>query len=568
MSSLINPSVFVTTIRRNLGLDLVVTNEVQQYFRHRILGDFDKKFILPSLPAAELRKRAISKFKEVNARMGILNSEYTHGLSEQWFQDATLRRARYFVHEILGDSPVGLLDEMFTRCGHSSGTSIGVKYFDTSVEAKSTWPLSGSASCIRLWEHYRNWDSDYYTQICNLNEASPHRGEVVFTDCSRATTVPKSSSIDRFISVEPTLNMFFQQGILAYMSELLESYGLAVRSDQELHRYLAFEGSVTDRLSTIDFSSMSDSLSLAICHFLLPKKWYSLLFTLRSHRTVLPDGEVVSLNMMSTMGNATTFPLETLLLYCLAESSCCTMRDEPSLSRLRKNCFVYGDDCIVPCWATDEFLRVCTLVGFATNEDKTFRNGPFRESCGGHFYRGRDVRPFYLKSLPASRRRKDIEAYLYTVINGVLRMYIKYFGTLSYVYSKELLKYLFRLLHSYTKLVKFVPEDFPEDSGIAFIRDSGRICREYSIRPSRVGVNRHGMLHFCYLRYELPKQRPVHDGIRYALLLKRGLRVHEEHLSRYKVRKGGFYVERVIKFGQGQFLHLPSFYHFCSTLAD
>lgn len=560
MSSLINPRDFVTNIREALTLDLVVTNEAQAFFKRHALSNFDKKFSIGQNTPLFRRNAAIEKFCETNDRVNAINIDYDSRLSIIWNSNPVLRRARNFVRQILGDHPNGLMEEMFSRAKHSSGTSLLVKYIDTSIEAKWTWPCSGSKSCVRLWEHYRSWDSELYSAICNLNEGSANKAETVTVDSSRATTVPKTDKIDRFISVEPTLNMFFQQGILSLMSERLGQAGLLVQKDQEKHRSLAFQASISGQFSTIDFSSMSDSLSLAVCHFLLPKEWYSLLFTLRSHRTTLPDGRVVSLGMMSTMGNATTFPLETLLLYCLAESAVCSSRGLPVLCRLEQECHVYGDDCIVPTVATPLFLEVCSLVGFIVNTDKTFIEGRFRESCGGDFYCGRDVRPFYLKSLPEIPKKASMEAYLYTTINGFIQMYIKYFGTVAYVYDKHLLRYLFKVLSSLTKLVKFVPEDFPQDAGITQLRDSGRLCYNYRLWPSQVGVNKHGMLCFSYLRYEFPFKRKVHDGVRYAALLKLAtFRVNEEHAKEYKVRRNGFYVERKYKYGGGVNLTLPTY---------
>lgn len=560
MSSLNNPVEFLTKVRQALTLDLVPTNQEQAVFVDLVHKGFDKKYIVDTR-AIDTRGEAIKLFLGVNSRMREINQSpaiYYH----QWSSNAILRRARNFVHEILGQHPEGLLHEMFLRAKHSSGTSIGVKFSDTSLEAKNAWPYSGTPACVRLWEHYRNWDSDLYTSICNLNEVSPHREETVTVDGSRATTVPKTNRIDRFISVEPTLNMFFQQGVMSLMTEQLEKFGLSVIKDQEVHRGLAYLASVTGSYATVDFSSMSDSLSLSVCHFLLPKDWYSLLFTIRSHRSRLPDGSTVDLEMMSTMGNATTFPLETLILYCIAESCVVTSKGYTNvLERLSKNCYVYGDDCIVPTSAVGLFIETCHTVGFVANVDKTFVSGPFRESCGGDFYRGRDVRIFYLKTLPGSRKRRDQEAYLYSTINGVIRMYIKYFGPLAYVYDKQLLTFLFKELHSVTTLVKFVPESFPEDSGITSLRDAQRLIRAYRLRPSRVGVNQHGMLDFPYLRFDFPFRAAVHDGLRYSTFLKsRTFTCLEMHAREYKRRECGFYVERRARYGSGNFLIGPCNY--------
>jgi len=539
-------SEYLTVFRSKLSLDLDSEKPTGErlFYRNQILDNFDKKYI-KSGPGIDTEMECYLKFLSVNAQMKTINNRYESDLTN-WNADPVLRRARYLCADILREAP--LLEEMFAWSRHSGGSSIGVKFMDTSLEAKMTFPISGTKSACRLWEHYKHWDWNYYSQACDLNESPVLSPETISVDGSRATTVPKTNKIDRFIAVEPTLNMFWQQGISAVMNKRLERVGLSLQRDQEKHRSLAFVGSITEAYGTIDFSSMSDRLSLAVCHYLLPKEWYSLLFSVRSHRTSL-RGESLPLHMISTMGNATTFPLETLILYCLANSACSQIQGREALDLARHDVHVFGDDCILPSRACGEFIRACEQVGFKTNDSKTFVTGPFRESCGGDFYHGRDVRPYHLEGLSSIvTRRKDKEAYLYSVINGVLRMYIKYFGTLTYLYDKHLLRYLFSLLSSHTDFVKFVPEDFPEDAGVCCIRDSRRLIHAYHLNPSRVGMNIHGQLDFKYLAYQFPVRKLMHEGLRYRSDQKKwnDSKTWGEELSvavRLR-RKGGFYVER------------------------
>jgi hypothetical protein len=544
---------YLTSFRRNLASDLDSVKPVGDllFYRNQILDNFDKKYI-QSGPGVDTEMECYLKFLRVNSEMKALNARYTSHLTD-WDADAVLRRARYIIAAILHETP--LMEEIFALSKHSGGTSIGVKYMDTSIEAKMTYPISGTAACCKLWEHYKHWDWNYYSQACSLNEGRLNSAESVSVATSRATTVPKTNKIDRFIAVEPTLNMFFQQGISACMDERLSRAGLSLRSDQEKHRRLAYEGSITSRYGTIDFSSMSDRMSLAACHYLLPRSWYSLLFTVRSHRTLM-KGDVLPLHMISTMGNATTFPLETLVLYALAQSACSEVMGLTALDcRYTHDVHVYGDDCILPASACRIFIDACSKLGFVTNEKKTFLTGAFRESCGGDFYHGRDVRPYFLEGLSSSIKRKsDKEAYLYTTINGVLRMYIKYFGTLAYVYDKNLLRYLFSCLRTHTDSVKFVPEDYPDDSGVCHIRDMYRITAAYMCKPSRVGISKHGQLNFKFLRYKFPTREEVHEGLRYRTTQKWWSESRSASWSGYLActtdvmaqrlrRRGGFYVE-------------------------
>ena len=91
------------------------------------------------------------------------------------------------------------------------------------------------------------------------------------------------------------------------------------------------------------------------------------------------------------MGNGYTFELETLLFYALT----CVHAGIGS-----KWSHVYGDDIIVQSDLADGLVETLAEAGFDTNPDKSFITGPFRESCGGHYWGGREVTPFYLKQYP------------------------------------------------------------------------------------------------------------------------------------------------------------------------
>jgi len=59
---------------------------------------------------------------------------------------------------------------------------------------------------------------------------------------------------------------------------------------------------------------------------------------------------------------------------------------------------VNGDDIIVPTAYAQRVIDALTLFGFTVNEQKSYYdpNGHFRESCGGDYFRGVGVRPFFL----------------------------------------------------------------------------------------------------------------------------------------------------------------------------
>lgn len=225
---------------------------------------------------------------------------------------------------------------------------------------------------------------------------------------SKLTTVPKSDTIDRCIAVEPNLNMFLQQAIRVDLERVLRRIGIDLSIQPDIQRKLAREGSVVDSLSTIDLSAASDSISLGLVRFLFPPDWAYWLELARSPEYFV-SGDTIGkrLNVFATMGNATTFPVQTLIFWALAKSTCL-------LSEARGPIGVFGDDIIIPKSAYHDLADVLSAAGFSMNMEKSFRSGSFKESCGEDYYLGDNVRSVYIQSL-------DSEADYYSAINRLGR---------------------------------------------------------------------------------------------------------------------------------------------------
>lgn len=217
---------------------------------------------------------------------------------------------------------------------------------------------------------------------------------------STLTTVPKNDTTDRCICIEPSANMFNQQAIKVDLERILVSLGLDVRTQQTRQRGLAREGSMNDRVSTIDLSSASDTIGYEFCRYYLPEDLFSALNSCRTTH-VENKGLVTELNMMSTMGNATTFPLQTLIFYSLCIGVYQVLNLKPNTQRSKGliNLGVFGDDIIVDKRAYDLLTVVLHACGFKVNLTKSFKSGMFRESCGGDYLNGYNVRGVYIRSL-------------------------------------------------------------------------------------------------------------------------------------------------------------------------
>jgi len=231
-----------------------------------------------------------------------------------------------------------------------------------------------------------------------LIKCSPIWSEKTFSltlvEGNRLTTVPKDASIDRVIACEPTMNMYVQKGFGGYMRAQLKKVHVDL-NDQTVNQRLALEGSVDGELATVDLSAASDSISLAVCRLLLPADWYDMLLMCRSDVGILPDGTSIRYNKISSMGNGFTFELESLLFWAITQSCEDLISAETHTDNHR--CSIYGDD-IVCRTGTVECLRyVLELCGFSLNDEKSFWDGPFRESCGKHYFGGIDVSPFFIR---------------------------------------------------------------------------------------------------------------------------------------------------------------------------
>lgn len=216
---------------------------------------------------------------------------------------------------------------------------------------------------------------------------------------SRITTVPKSAKTDRVIAIEPLMNMFIQKGIGGRIRRLLRRVGIDLDS-QGPNQVAARKGSLDGSLATIDLSSASDTISRGLVEWLLPEDWVFAMKVCRTKSSVLPSGESIFLQKFSSMGNGFTFELESLIFWGLS-SACAILVGGSS-----REVLVYGDDIVVPVSCSGLLLRVLSFAGFTPNWKKSYCEGPFRESCGKHYFRGRDVTPFYVKKHVGTDERK------------------------------------------------------------------------------------------------------------------------------------------------------------------
>lgn len=204
---------------------------------------------------------------------------------------------------------------------------------------------------------------------------------------NRVCTVPKNAKTDRTIAIEPLLNGYIQRGLGKAIARKLKRVGIDL-NDQTKNQAFAKLGSIDGSFATIDLRAASDSVSYGLLDVLLPEDWATALKLCRSPVGVLPDGSEIRYQKVSSMGNGSTFELESLIFWAIIQTL--------PFDGERRIC-VYGDDLIVPTALSGLLIDRLSFLGFSTNLDKTFVKGPFRESCGKHYFRGDDVTPIYIR---------------------------------------------------------------------------------------------------------------------------------------------------------------------------
>lgn len=251
----------------------------------------------------------------------------------------------------------------------------------------------------------------WYDTLWGRN-STQRRREPLIVRGNRFATVPKDATKDRGIAAEPSLNVCYQLALgRALRNRLKNSTGGMVDLNvaAAIHKRLACDASKSSLRATLDLKNASNSVSYNLVKLCLPTLWFEALESLRSPFTLLRDSrrgddggklqteEWLKLEMFSSMGNGYTFELETILFAAL----CCEALHSCGLpSTFGKDVYVFGDDIIVPTDGVRAVTAVLTYSGFELNLDKSFSKGNFRESCGGDFFNGVAVRPYYLKEEP------------------------------------------------------------------------------------------------------------------------------------------------------------------------
>lgn len=464
------------SIRKYVG-PMLIMDKPYVLKRHYQLKNFFKRVITSEDPTfEELSEKSLQSFKD---------SQGTFGFDvENRIQRDVLKRASSIVAGILGEFS---FEEFSLEC--SFGRKAAVKlpfaksYLDNRVNT-----LNGSKTQL-----------EWFKALCCVDihlHRAVRRGLKTATiiDCLKAIPVPKSFKEARIIAPDTTLGGFISRGLGRLLRvKLEEGTHIDLSTQQDRHKMLALRASIDGYLATLDMSNASNSFVWKHIEATLPPSWHSVLRAARI-ATCEVAGETIELQSFMLMGSGHTFPLQTLLFYAYAKATLELLGSSAKVD-------VYGDDIIIPAAYAREVIHVYSLLGFSINTEKSFTEGPFRESCGGDYHSGIDVRPFMPEHICTRVSKNEYLANLHSWYNGLLTRW-------TYEEVPETVTYILTEIMRVHGRLNQVPSNEPDYSGLYFIpRSFESFCASV--------VTKHSIVHYYKLVMRHKKRRPAEMRIYY-----------------------------------------------------
>ena len=386
-----------------------------RYRRDAQASDLLRKIPFPT--SFDRRKAAIQAWEDAEGKCAETNlfiSALSYGALGPMEQNFAhfLRKVKNRMTRFLGRVPSSIEG----RFGPGSVAEWSHRHSPTAMD--KLW--GDSPYCTREAEPY--FRLEYDRTAWSFHRSHIGQKHLSISEGGRLTTVPKDGKTNRSISIEPLGNLWVQLGVGKFLKKRLEMWGLkgfmppkrlsfypTLPNDpdpQPMHKHLAKEGSTLGHLATIDLSSASDTISRKLVESILPADWFCLLNDIRSRRIRMPTpkrflvegGDVRSgrvtyryLEKFSSMGNGFTFELETAIFTVLLEVG---LQLQAGV-----DLWVFGDDIILPNEKFSDACNLLNLCGLIVNKNKSFGTGYFRESCGGDYFDGVDVRPIVISDL-------------------------------------------------------------------------------------------------------------------------------------------------------------------------
>jgi hypothetical protein len=289
---------------------------------------------------------------------------------------------------------------------HGPGAVTTSKYEWTTIyrSIEEVFPYSDWFSCYYNKEHLEQW------------ERATHADTIE----AKLIAVPKDSRGPRLICVHPAEAVWIQQGLRGELERVItldrSRYGFWPKrrklpgktrfltprchihfDDQSVNGQIAKAASRNRRFATLDMKEASDRLSARLVEVLFGDhyKYFAAcraqMYYVQGKNNIVLDKDVI--HCYAPMGNATTFPVQSLVFWAICVASLQRQRH-----RQPGAVFVFGDDIEVPTECAQGVIDDLESFGLVVNREKSFVNGRFRESCGVDAFNGIDVTPVRWKT--------------------------------------------------------------------------------------------------------------------------------------------------------------------------
>jgi len=249
--------------------------------------------------------------------------------------------------------------------------------------------------------------SDWFSLYYNRDHLAQIEDTVFDADIeAKLIAVPKDSRGPRLICVHPAEAIWIQQGVRRELERCISSprtsqgpwpYGHVFFDDQSVNGKIALLSSKSRRYATIDMKEASDRISESLVQILFGRK-YKYFGCCRAQKVRIPKWDsgmdlTQDIASYAPMGNATTFPVQSLVFWAICVSSLQRQGfHQPGAV------FVFGDDIIVPSECAEIVCNDLESFGLLVNRTKSFWRGAFRESCGVDAFNGVNVTPVRWKT--------------------------------------------------------------------------------------------------------------------------------------------------------------------------
>ena len=263
---------------------------------------------------------------------------------------------------------------------------------------------------------FRTWPSKLQNtfpyEFCGKTAGAPTDRPSSHELASRLMCVPKTAKGPRLIAAEPVAHQWCQQLILRFLfDQCRRHFGTSFIDfkDQSKSGSMVLTASIDRDLATVDLSDASDRLSCWTVERVIRAN-PSLLVALHAARTRYIRDEVsdelsfLSLRKFASQGTATTFPVMSLVMLCIALGASLRANERVTwakIKELRTKVRVFGDDIIIPSHGYERLVRAMDLLQLKVNTAKSYVRGHFRESCGTDGFGGYDITPSKPRTLVA-----------------------------------------------------------------------------------------------------------------------------------------------------------------------